>query len=384
MTQNEYNLLAGAQYDATYSDLTELNQQQMLAQEKAKRLAIKAEEKINRLKSSRQDYANLSNTSTLMSNGLWESNSNKIWNDLSDTDIQTMLSEAANQSLIAKDGKYFNASTGEEYTGDVRRAYMYGTKADDNAVKFGLARGDLPSSDYRYQPGRAEAEGYKVGKDGYGWDAGESGVDLNKNYMDMLLPYDKATALEAAIHGRTDGLKNRLYKDISDPTANDGASGVSEYYTSTEGVLGDTSNASVETINASDKNLLDNYSKIVPANKYGVDYTEIAKKINAAGDTDGRLSESLDLAQSAGLKLYADMDNMATKAVRSLLSTIGVSDESVEKVAPKDYVLPFTDEKLSDIRKSQELRDNMTGYSTRYDWDKEKAIAEKLGIQYVC
>ena len=46
MTQNDYNLLAGAQYDATYSDLTELNQQQMLAQEKAKRLAVKAEEKI--------------------------------------------------------------------------------------------------------------------------------------------------------------------------------------------------------------------------------------------------------------------------------------------------------------------------------------------------
>ena len=289
MTQNDYNLLAGAQYDATYSDLTELNQQQMLAQEKAKRLAIKAEEKINRLNSNRQDYANLSNTSTLMSNGLWESNSNKIWNNLSDTDIQTMLSEAANQSLIAKDGKYFNASTGEEYTGDVRRAYMYGTKADDNAVKFGLARGDLPSSDYRYQPGRAEAEGYEVGKNGYGWDAGESGIDLNKNYMDMLLPYDTATALEGAVHGRANALNNRLYKDITDPTANNGASGTSEYYTSTEGVLGDTSNASAESINASDNSLLDNYSKIVPANKYAKNYTEIAKKINAAADTDGRL-----------------------------------------------------------------------------------------------
>ena len=78
MTQNDYNLLAGAQYDATYSDFTELNQQQMLAQEKSERLATKAQEKINRLKSNRQDYANLDNTSTLMSNGLWESNSNKI------------------------------------------------------------------------------------------------------------------------------------------------------------------------------------------------------------------------------------------------------------------------------------------------------------------
>ena len=56
MTQNEYNLLAGAQYDATYSDLTELNQQQMLAQEKSERLATKAQEKINRLKEQREEY----------------------------------------------------------------------------------------------------------------------------------------------------------------------------------------------------------------------------------------------------------------------------------------------------------------------------------------
>ena len=34
-----YNLLAGAQYDATYSDLTELNQQQMLAKQKAEKIS---------------------------------------------------------------------------------------------------------------------------------------------------------------------------------------------------------------------------------------------------------------------------------------------------------------------------------------------------------
>lgn len=378
MTQNDYNLLASAQYDATYEELTQVNQQKSLAEEKAKRLAEQTKNKIDRLQSTRQDFANLSNTSTLTKDGLWESNSNKIWNDTTDIEIQNMLSEAANKSLIIKDGKYYNASTGEEYTGDVRRAYMYGTKNDPNAVKFGLARGDLPSSDYRYQPGRAQAEGYNVGKNGYGWDAGESGVDLNKNYMDMLLPYDVATALEGAMHGRADALKNRVYKDITDPTANGGASGISEYYTSAEGLLGDTSNASPDDINASGATLLDQYSKMVPTNKYSKDYSEIAKKINAAAETDGRLGETIDLAQSTGLKLYADMDNMATKAVRSILSTIGISDESIDKVAPKDYVLPLTDEKLSDIRKSQELRDDMTGYSTRYEWDKEKAIAEKL------
>src|SRR5574344_1205050 len=186
MTQNNYNLLAGVQYDATYEGLAEANQQELLAQEKARRLAKQTKNKIDRLKSTRQDFANLSNTSTLTKDGLWESNSNKIWNDTTDIEIQNMLSEAANKSLIFKDGKYYNASTGEEYTGDVRRAYMYGTKNDPNAVKFGLARGDLPSSDYRYQPGRAQDEGYNVGKNGYGWDPGVDGVDVNKNYMDML------------------------------------------------------------------------------------------------------------------------------------------------------------------------------------------------------
>ena len=363
MTQNDYNLLASAQYDATYDSLSEANQQELLAQEKARRLAEQTKNKIDRLKSTRQDFANLSNTSTLTKDGLWESNSNKIWNDTTDIEIQNMLSEAANKSLIIKDGKYYNASTGEEYTGDVRRAYMYGTKNDPNAVKFGLARGDLPSSDYRYQPGRAQAEGYNVGKNGYGWDPGVDGVDVNKNYMDMLLPYDTATALEGAMHGRADALENRVYKDITDPTANGGASGKSEYYTSTEGLLGDTSNASLDNINASDVTLLDQYSKIVPANKYSKDYLEIAKKINAAGDTDGRLAESLDLAQSAGLKLYADMSFAARKATRSLINAFGVNPDEVG--FQENTRLLGTDKLVEDVRKNEKLRDELVGYGTR-------------------
>ena len=39
MTQNEYNLLVGSQYDATYEDLTQIEQTKTLAEEKAKKLA---------------------------------------------------------------------------------------------------------------------------------------------------------------------------------------------------------------------------------------------------------------------------------------------------------------------------------------------------------
>lgn len=333
MTQNDYNLLAGVQYDATYDSLSEANQQELLAQEKARRLAEQTKNKIDRLKSTRQDFANLSNTSTLTKDGLWESNSNKIWNDTTDIEIQNMLSEAANKSLIFKDGKYYNASTGEEYTGDVRRAYMYGTKNDSDAVKFGLARGDLPSSDYRYQPGRAQDEGYNVGKNGYGWDPGVDGVDVNKNYMDMLLPYDTATALEGAMHGRADALKNRVYKDITDPTANGGASGKSEYYTSTEGLLGDTSNASLDNINSSDTTLLDQYSKMVPANKYSKDYSEIAKKINAAGNNNdsGMVNAAKGFAYTLGEGVVNTLDLVPEIAEYAYGNIVGSKDWSDTK-----------------------------------------------------
>ena len=53
MTQNDYNLLASSQYNATYEDLTQINQQKSLAEEKAKRLAERTQQKLNRI----DDYA---------------------------------------------------------------------------------------------------------------------------------------------------------------------------------------------------------------------------------------------------------------------------------------------------------------------------------------
>lgn len=232
--------------------------------DKLQTLEQKRKEKLDRLGTNKQK-ANLDASYTIMPEGNIESNKNKIWNTMSDAQMQDMLSDAANKSLYRDEtGKLRFSETGEEYAGDTRRAYLFGTKAGDESVKFGLARGDLPGSEYRYQPGRAEKEGFNVGKDGYGWDAGDTGVDVNKKYMDMLLPYDVATALEGAVHGREEALKNRKYPDYLSDKALQHASGVSEYYNDVTGVLGDTSKASKKELEAADTNLLDEYRKQVP------------------------------------------------------------------------------------------------------------------------
>ena len=228
---------------------------------KQQNLQQKREEKLQNLGANKQN-ANLDNSYTTLPSGNIEHNGNKIWNDENAAGIQTALSDASNQQIFTREdgSKYQKNNLGHEldYKGETRRAYMYGTKNDDEAVKFGLARGDLPSSDYRYQPGRAKAEGYKVSeKDGYGWDAGPEGVDLNKKYMDMELPYEVATSLEALVHGRKDALAHRKYPNRLSDKAIQHAGGVSEYYTSATGMLGDSRNQEDPK-----KSVLEKYSKI--------------------------------------------------------------------------------------------------------------------------
>lgn len=223
--------------DATRESTTD-NKIQLLEQ--------KRQEKLTNL-GANKNYEDLDNSyTTLDTTGTVESNKNKIWNDSTAGEMQYALGSAVNEEIHRRaDGSKFQLDAeGNEvsFDGDTRRLYMYGTKDSPDAVKIGLARGDLPSSDYRYEPGRAEAEGFDAGKNGYGWDAGESGVDLNKKLLDVELPYNTATALEGMAHGRTDALANRKYPDYLSPEALTHASGVSEYYSSAEGLLGDSTN----------------------------------------------------------------------------------------------------------------------------------------------
>ena len=176
-------------------------------------LSAKKAEKVETLQRKKEvlNRANLSNSYTQMDDGSLESNSNKIWNDMSLDELTTVTARGMSEYGLTQgtDGRLY-LPDGREYSGKTSWFYGYGTKQDDSTVKYGKARGDLPSPDYRYLPGQAAAEGYKVGKDGYGWESGYNGVDVNKRQMGALMPEEVTTTLEGLIHGNKQALGMRM------------------------------------------------------------------------------------------------------------------------------------------------------------------------------
>jgi len=214
-------------YSQDYQDKYYGNIEEAFGSSQADKLAAleqRKQEKLNRLGSKNQ-FQSLSSGYTELDNGLLESNANKIWNDLSGAEFQSVFDYAINNASLGQDDQgYFYKSTGERYEGPVRRSYGYGTKDDDQAYKFGLARGDRDSSDTRY----------------IDYATGESGVDINKKSHDMLLPEYLATTLEALGHGRKGALKGRIVSDQLDLENYDRfGSGATEYYKSKEAFFGD-------------------------------------------------------------------------------------------------------------------------------------------------
>ena len=304
-------------------------------------LAQKQQEKLNRLGANSQ-YANLDESyTTLDTTGTIESNKNKIWNDESAAGVQMALGEAVNEAIHTRtDGsKYQIDKMGNErdFTGQTERAYLYGTKESPDAVKFGLASGSLPSSDYRYQPGRANREGLIQGKE-YGWDPGADGVDISKKYLDVELPYQTATTLEAMIHGRKDALANREYPDYLSEEAVNHASGVSEYYNSLEGMLGDSRNQV-----APDKSRLDEFKALAPTSDGYV------AKGQAFADT---FKDVPDYNQARGVA--ASTLNVGAK-IASLagegLQTLGEQDEKFLQREQARLDKAYPGEQVSDWRK---------------------------------
>lgn len=364
MTQNEYlSAMYGDQaVDSTGAKIVNLNQRR--------------EEKIASLGTQNQG-ANLSEGFSVLSNGMVESNQNKIWNQYTAEDIQTALGTAAAKYQLGRDpntGKLYYLNSGKEYTGSASYAYMYGTKDNDSSVKFGISRGDLPSSGYRYKPGAAEAEGYQVGKSGYGWDPGKKGVDLNKKYMELLLPHNVATALEGMIHGRKAALDNRKYKDtLSDKSLADVGSGISEYYTSVTGLLGDTSKSK----NAETQGLLEKYSKLPQAqapNDLRNERLEYLIDKNTA--TFGReaqqtISGAASGIVTGGIKLVDALGEVATLPAQALYNKL--TGKNV------DIGIMSDDFKEGLIKGSQQL----LGYNTSADQrslDKVQQHFENTGV----
>jgi hypothetical protein len=182
-------------------------------------------------------------------------NGNKAYNDMNASEIQDLIGRTIRDEQILQrdDGSYYQYKDGKEtdYTpeGSLGRLYGFETK-DGDGVKYGFARGDIPSSDLRYDREKSE----ELGFNNYGWESGEVGVDTDKPLMDVLLPRETAIALEGLIHGRGDAIANRealrrtdgsYQLDTGEVVAYDDidkmyGGGSSEYYNSNLGVFGDS------------------------------------------------------------------------------------------------------------------------------------------------
>jgi hypothetical protein len=233
----------------------------MLAPDKMSHLLSSKEEKINTLSEKKYSTNNLDQTSyTDLGDGYVENNGNKIWG-ISDN-------WTPEENAFARDYLFENYALPTEASGD-RRAYQYGVKEEGkyidpsqpfqptnyDPVKVGLASGRLPSSDYRYIPGKAKAEG--LSNQPYGWESGERGVDVADKRFDQNLAYEAATALEALTHSNKNNLENRLVRERADGyydyMSPEGlividkdqknelfGSGASEYYANTQGIFADS------------------------------------------------------------------------------------------------------------------------------------------------
>jgi hypothetical protein len=252
----------------------------------------------------------LSKSSVLMDDGTIESNANKVWNDLSREELAGVASSTFSSDALGRreDGSLYNLATGQDYNGKASYFYAYGNKLDDESLKIGIARGDLPNADYRYQPGRAAEEGYKVGKNGYGYASGEYGVDTDKKLVEVLLPDSSAKILEGLYHGNTGNLEDRLYKSDRKDIGNLLGGGKTEYYNSRDVLLGQgDSSKYIGTDKA--KELFDSYrtkvyGKIEPEKSLAerkYDYMSGTDKVvNAAmGVAPSIVKGAVDLADAA-------------------------------------------------------------------------------------
>jgi hypothetical protein len=246
-------------YSKDYQDKYYGNIEEALGPSQADRLAALEERKAKKLSAlgAKNQFQSLTDGYTELDNGLLESNSNKIWNDLSGAEFQSVFDYAVNNASLGKDDQgYFYISTGERYEGPVRRSYGYGTKDSDQAYKFGVARGDRDSSDSRYTD----------------YVTGDSGVDINKKSHDILLPEYLANTIEALGHGRKKALQGRLVPDQLDMENYDRfGGGATEYYKSKKAFFGDPSSEdygkALDDIAA--KELLYDYAtKFTTLNKY--------------------------------------------------------------------------------------------------------------------
>lgn len=212
----------GQAQDTLIAQEAEANYKPSKSEDKSYRLTKLKEDKLARLGENKQ-HADLSDGHTIMPSGTLESNSNKIWNELTPEELQYVTGYATS--------KYYNPIKDSQ---EVRRLYDYGTKDGDS--KVGVSTGGADTSDVRYD--RTIDEKY----DEQWRRSGPTGPDLDNKQMDIGLDYNAATALEGIYHGNKRLLEQRKYEDYLSDEALNHEGGVSEYYKGgIDALMGDAS-----------------------------------------------------------------------------------------------------------------------------------------------
>lgn len=320
------------------------------------------------------EEARKSKLSTLEANSTTKTNNNQI--NISDLDEVGLTAYLQNKN--AEGVNYDSASTIQEvlgnipkyivdpetYKGDTKGVYIGETA--NGQMKLGLRAGNKTYED-RYTP---DWKQYIPFARGYGWDSGPEGVKPAEKdaHMDITVPAALANAFEKYTHLNAGQLAERTIGQgpVTPEWDRKLGAGKTEY----------------TSRNAPMWNQDYDVSSAVVQEDTPLPGSKRSYEISADGtvDNDGRLFESIDLAQSAGVKYWGDMADTARSASRSLAGTLGVSEENIDKYLPKNPRLLGTNLTVEEARTNQEKVDKSVGYSTRKAWQEEKkAFQDAVG-----
>lgn len=326
-------------------------------------------DKLSRLREARDNKLN-----SLAASSTTKTNNNQI--NISDLDEVELTAYLQNKNAMGVN--YDDASTIQEvlgnipkyevdpetYTGRVKGVYIGETA--EGQMKLGLRAGDKTYED-RYTP---DWKQYIPFAKGYGWDSGPEGVKPSEKeaHMDVTVPEALANAFEKYTHLNAGQLAERTIGQgpVTDEWDRKLGAGKTEYTSRNAPMWNDQYDVASAVVQKDTP---------LPGERRSYEMDT-----DGSVDTDGRLMESIDLAQAAGVKYWGDMADTARSATRALAGKAGVSEENIDKYLPKNPRLLGTDLTVDEARTNQEKVDKSVGYSTRDAWQEEKkAFQDAVG-----
>ena len=326
-------------------------------------------DKLSRLREARDNKLN-----SLAASSTTKTNNNQI--NISDLDEVELTAYLQNKNAMGVN--YDDASTIQEvlgnipkyevdpetYTGRVKGVYIGETA--EGQMKLGLRAGNKTYED-RYTP---DWKQYIPFAKGYGWDSGPEGVKPSEKeaHMDVTVPEALANAFEKYTHLNAGQLAERTIGQgpVTDEWDRKLGAGKTEYTSRNAPMWNDQYDVASAVVQKDTP---------LPGERRSYEMDT-----DGSVDTDGRLMESIDLAQSAGVKYWGDMADTARSATRALAGKAGVSEENIDKYLPKNPRLLGTDLTVAEARTNQEKVDKSVGYSTRDAWQEEKkAFQDAVG-----